>query len=74
MHPFGSICIVVTPENHPDATRILSASQGSADDAGQKGPLGGADAGLGAKDRRSGAVFGRNDYIFHTHYIWLITC
>ena len=32
--------------------RIFAPRQGSADDAGQDGPLGGADAGLGQKDRK----------------------
>ena len=32
-------------ENHPEAARIFVVSQGSADDAGQEGPLGGTDAG-----------------------------
>jgi len=52
------------PENHPEAARIFAARQGSADDTGQEGPLGGADAGLRQKDRRIGVVFGHNDYIY----------
>jgi len=51
------------PENQPEVARIFGASQGSADDAGQEGPLGGADAGLRQKDRHIGLVFGHNDYI-----------
>ena len=37
--------IVIPPENRPEAVRIFVARQGSADDAGQEGPIGGADAG-----------------------------
>ncbi|MCL2528549.1 MAG: hypothetical protein FWE42_09050, partial [Defluviitaleaceae bacterium] len=36
--------IAIPPENRPKASRIFGASQGSADDAGQEGPLEGADA------------------------------
>ena len=43
--------IVVMSENRPEAARIFVARQGSADEAGQEGPLGGADAGLRQKDR-----------------------
>jgi len=43
--------------------RIFVASQGSADDAGQEGPLGGTDAGLWQKDRLIGAVLEWNGYI-----------
>jgi len=50
-------------ENRPEVARIFGAKQGSADDAGQEGLLGGADAGLRQKDRHVGAVFGHNDYI-----------
>ena len=57
--------IVILLENHPEAARIFDASQGSADDAGQEGPLGGDDAGLRQKDRRFGVVFKQNDYSFH---------
>jgi len=51
------------PENQPEVARIFGASQGSADNAGQEGPLGGTDAGLRQKDRHIGLVFGHNDYI-----------
>jgi len=50
------------PENQPEAARIFGVRQGSADDAGQEGPIGGADAGLHQKDRHIGLVFGHNDY------------
>jgi len=45
----------------PSLPRIFAPRQGSADDAGQEGPLEGADAGFGQKDRRVGPVFGGND-------------
>ena len=49
-------------QNHPKAARIFVARQGSADDAGQKGPLGGADAGLRQKDRCIGMVLKGLEY------------
>ncbi|MCL2378253.1 MAG: hypothetical protein FWC77_03910 [Defluviitaleaceae bacterium] len=54
--------IVVMSKNRRKVARIFGASQGSADDVGQEGPLGGADAGLRQKDRYIWAVFGHNDY------------
>jgi len=59
-------------ENHPDTARIFATRQGSADDAGQEGPLGGADAGLWQKDRRGGVVFGHNDYSHDLANFYLI--
>ncbi|MCL2527107.1 MAG: hypothetical protein FWE42_01720 [Defluviitaleaceae bacterium] len=56
--------ITIPPENRPKASRIFGASQGSADDAGQEGPLEGADAGLRQKDRCLGPVFRGNGYTF----------
>jgi len=44
-------------ENQPEVARIFGAKQGSAGDAGQEGPLEGADAGLRQKDRHIGLVF-----------------
>ena len=49
-------------ENRPEVSRIFGAKQGSADDAGQEGPLGGADAAIVQNDRQLVSVFGRNDY------------
>jgi len=49
-------------QNHPMAARIFVASQGSADDAGQEGPQGGADAGLRQKDCCHGVVLKEHEY------------
>ena len=49
-------------QNHPKAARIFDARQGSADDAGQEGPLGGTDAGLRQKDRCIGVVLKGHEY------------
>ena len=38
--------IVIAPQNSPASVRVVGSRKGSADDAGQEGPLGGADAGL----------------------------
>ena len=54
--------IAIPPPNQPKTARIFGTSQGSADDAGQEGPLGGADAGLCQKDRCLGSVLGGNGY------------
>jgi len=60
--PLSVGVIAIPPKNRPKTARIFGTSQGSADDAGQEGPLGGADAGLCKKDRCLGSVFGENGY------------
>ncbi|MCL2528184.1 MAG: HAMP domain-containing histidine kinase [Defluviitaleaceae bacterium] len=62
LHDQKIIPIAVMPENQPEVSRIFGARQGSADDAGQEGPLGGTDAGLCQKDRHIGLVFGYHGY------------
>ena len=56
-------------QNRTKAARIFVARQGSADDAGQEGPLGGADAVLRQNDRCIGVVLEGHEYII-TSYLY----
>ena len=59
----------ITPQNCPEAARVFGSRQGSADDAGQEGPLGGADEGLSQKHRRIGAVLGGDSCKFAEGFV-----